>query len=237
MEHLRTIGLLDRNGEPFPDHIQRVLERLSLRLRREYPVLQDDVVLIDVLEEAGRRIAAREARGGPIERLHGYAWVTLSSVAKSRMRRGSIRLRQKTLDPRAGAARLSALTSDAGGAEEIEQGLLFTEILSLLSPDEQAMVLRRRGGYSTAEIAQASGRSIDAVDKVFSRIKQRVRRALGVQAPVTKSGPPKPPPSHVTGEHSRTPGDDDTETDDGTSEPTTRRRRRQVRARDRRGSK
>lgn len=236
MEHLRPIGLLDRNGEPFPDHIQQVLERLSLRLRREYPVLQDDVALIDVLEEAGRRIAAREARGGPIERLHGYAWVTLRSVAKSRMRRGSIRLRQKTLDPKVGAARLSALTSETGSAEEIEQGLLFTQILSLLSPDEQAMVLWRRAGYSSAEIARASGRSIDAIDKVFSRAKQRVRRALGVQDPVTKPDSPKPSPSHVTGERSRTPGDDDTETDDGTNEPTTRRRRRQVRTRDRRGS-
>ena len=146
-------------------------------------MLQDDVALIEVLEEAGRRLVAREARGGPIDRLHGYAWVTLRSIAMSRMRRGSMRLIQSTLDPRAGATRLSELASQTGSAEEIERGILFSEVLGLLSPDEQAIVLWRRAGYSSAEIAWVQERTVDAVDKVFSRAKQKIRRALGVETP------------------------------------------------------
>ena len=61
MESPGSIGLLDSNGEPFPDHIQRTLVRLSARLRREFPVLQDDVALTEVMEEAARRIAELSA--------------------------------------------------------------------------------------------------------------------------------------------------------------------------------
>ena len=112
MQHLGPIKLLDGNGEPFPDHIQHVLDKLSPRLRREFPVLQDDVALIEVLEEAGRRIAAKEARGGPIDRLHGYAWVTLRSVATTHIRRGQIRLIQNAVSP---TSRGSTVGGDAFG--------------------------------------------------------------------------------------------------------------------------
>jgi len=59
MEHLRKPGLLDGNGKPFDAHIDSVLSRLMLRLRREFPSLQDDVAYVEVLEEAGRRLANR----------------------------------------------------------------------------------------------------------------------------------------------------------------------------------
>lgn len=180
MQHRRPIGLLDNNGEPFPDHIQRALERLTPRLRREFPVLQDDVALIEVMEEAGRRIAAREARSGPIDRLHGYAWVTLRSVATTHIRRGSIRLIQNTLDPAAGAKRLAVLPSTSGAPEEIERRVLVAQILGLLTDDEREVVLWRRAGHSSAEIAREFGRTVDAVDKAFSRAKQKIRRVLGV---------------------------------------------------------
>lgn len=215
MGHLLQIGLLNSNGEPLPDHIQRALERLSPRLRRHYPVLQDDVALIEVLEEAGRRLVAREARGGPIDRLHGYAWVTLRSIAMSRMRRGSMRLIQSTLDPRAGATRLSELASQTGSAEEIERGILFSEVLGLLSPDEQAIVLWRRAGYSSAEIAWVQDRTVEAVDKVFSRAKQKIRRALGVEAPSrNRRSSAATPQASDDSDLAQT---DDPETDDGTS--------------------
>jgi DNA-directed RNA polymerase specialized sigma24 family protein len=215
MEHLRPIGLLDRNGEPFPDHIQQVLERLSLRLRRVYPVLQDEVALVDVLEEAGRRIAAREARGGPIEKLPGYAWVTLRTVAMSRLRRGSIRLRQKTLDPSAGAARLAALRATSGRAEDVERGVLLAQVLRLLSADERSIVLWRRAGYSSAEIAWVQDRTVDAIDKVFSRAKLKIRRALGVESSSRKRRSSAATP---IASHDRSPAQaDDPETDDDTS--------------------
>lgn len=178
MRHLGSIKLLDGNGEPFSDHIQQALDRLSPRLRREFPVLQDDVALIEVLEEAGRRIAAREARGGPIDRLHGYAWVTLRSVATTQIRRGQIRLIQNAVSPTSRAARLAATRSAADGAEAIERHVLYREVLEVLSQDEQDVVNWRASGYSSADIARFLGRSIDAVNKVFSRAKQKARRVL-----------------------------------------------------------
>ncbi len=52
MEHLLTIGLLDSDGQPFDPRIQRVLIQLLPRLRREFPTLQDEVGLAEIMEEA-----------------------------------------------------------------------------------------------------------------------------------------------------------------------------------------
>lgn len=57
MDHLRKLPLIDGNGEPVDTRIEGVLSRLLPRLRREFPALQDDVVLAEVpMEEAARRI-------------------------------------------------------------------------------------------------------------------------------------------------------------------------------------
>ncbi len=182
MEHLRTIGLLDSNGKPLAERIQRVLGRLLPRLRRQFPALQqDDVALTEVMEEEGRRIASREERGGPIEKLHGYAWVTIRSVATSRMRRGSIRLIQKTLESEASHARLTSQPAEWGTAEEIERDILLREVLDKLSQEERLVCVWKKGGFSSQEIAQHQGRSVAAVDTLFSRAKQKLRKALGVQ--------------------------------------------------------
>src|SRR6266542_702349 len=92
MEHLRKLRLLDENGKPLGTRVEGVLERLLPRFQRQFPTFRDEVTLTEVFEEAGRRIVTREERSGPIEKLHGYAWVTLRSVATSWMRRGSSRL-------------------------------------------------------------------------------------------------------------------------------------------------
>lgn len=180
MEHLH-IGLLDSDGKPLSDHIQRALGRLLPRLRRQFPSLEDDVAVTEVMEEAGRRIALREERGGPIEKLHGYAWVTIRSVATSRMRRGSIRLIQRTLEPEASHARLAAVPAASGTPEEIERAILLREVLDLLSPEEKRVCIWKKAGFSSQEIAEHQGRSVAAVDTLFSRAKAKLRKALGVQ--------------------------------------------------------
>jgi hypothetical protein len=63
MDHLRTLPLINGHGEPVDTRIGGVLSRLVPRLRREFPTLQDEAVLTEVLEEAARRIDARETRG------------------------------------------------------------------------------------------------------------------------------------------------------------------------------
>src|SRR5687768_17615989 len=136
MEHLRTIGLLDSDGQPFNQRIERILLQLLPRLRREFPSLQDEVGLAEIMEEAGRRIRHREERG-PIERLHGYAWVTVRSIAMSRMRLGAAKVDQKTLDSEASNARLLATPTSRGTAVEVEQAVLLQELLSTLSREER----------------------------------------------------------------------------------------------------
>jgi DNA-directed RNA polymerase specialized sigma24 family protein len=179
MEHLRTIGLLDSNGQPFHPRIERVLIQLLPRLRREFPSLQDEVGLAEIMEEAGRRIRHREQRG-QIERLHGYAWVTVRSIATSRMRLGSSKLHQKTLDSDAGNARLLATPTSRGTAVEVEQAVLLRELLSTLSREERMVCLWKKAGFSSQEIALHQRRTVVAIDTIFSRAKQKIRKALGI---------------------------------------------------------
>lgn len=189
MEHLRTIALLDSDGQPFQPRIERVLLQLLPRLRREFPSLQDEVGLAEIMEEAGRRIRHREERGA-LERLHGYAWVTVRSIATSRLRLGSAKLHQKTLDSDAGHARLLATPTSRGTAAEVEQAVLLRELLRTLSREERMICLWKKAGFSSQEIALHQGRTVVSIDTIFSRAKQKIRKALGTDdadAPARRS--------------------------------------------------
>jgi DNA-directed RNA polymerase specialized sigma24 family protein len=142
--------------------------------------LQDEVMLAEVMEEAGRRIRAREERGGAVERLHGYAWVTIRSVATSRMRLGSAKLKQRTLNGDASSIALSSAASRRGSANEVEQTILLRELLATLSREERLICLWKKAGFSSQEIAAHQGRSVEAVDTMFSRAKQKIRNVLGI---------------------------------------------------------
>ena len=179
MEHLQTIRLLDSDGQPFHPRIERVLIQLLPRLRREFRAMQDEVGVAEIMEEAGRRIRHRERRG-PIERLHGYAWVTVRSIAVSRMRLGAAQVLQRTLPPDAAEARLAATPSTAGTADDIERRLLLRELLATLSKEERLICLWKQAGFSSQEIATHRGRSVEAVNTIFSRAKQKLRTTLGI---------------------------------------------------------
>jgi len=180
MNHMRALGLLDGDGKPIAPHVERVLARLLPRLRRQFPALQDDVALTEVMEEAARRIVSREERGGPIDRIHGYAWVTIRSVAMSYLRRPAERLIQNTLGPEASEVHLALTSADYGSPDQVERGILLREALDTLSPDERMICLWKRAGFSAKEIAVAQGRSVAAVDTLYSRAKQKIRVALGI---------------------------------------------------------
>ena len=181
MEHLRNLRLLDERGDPLSARIEGVLIRLLPRLQRQFPALQDEVALTEVFEEAGRRIANREQRAGPIEKLHGYAWVTLRSVATSWMRRGSSRLTQRTLGADESQAALSTVATEAGTPEQVERDILLREVFAQVTADERMVCIWKKAGFSSQEIAQYRGSSAAAVDTLFSRAKQKIRRILGVQ--------------------------------------------------------
>lgn len=214
MEDMRSLGLLDSNGQPLATRIEGVLNSLLPRLRRQFPALQDEVALIEVMEEAGRRIVSREERGGPLERLHGYAWVTVRSVATSRMRRGSTRLIQKTLESETSQVVLASVRAVNGSAEEIERDILLREVLGKLSREERLVCVWKRAGFSSQEIAKHQKRSVAAVDTLFSRAKQKLRRLLGV---LDTGNCEHCSPRNGQIHEARSRDEEDTETDDGTT--------------------
>ena len=223
MDHMRALGLLDSNGNPLDDHIERVLAGLLPKLRRRFPNLQDEVALTEVMEEAGRRIASREARGGPIERLHGYAWVTVKSVATSHLRTPAARLIQRTLKPDASQEHIALAPADYGSPEQIERDILMREVFATLSHEERMVFAWKKAGFSAQEIATRLHRSVPSVDTLFSRAKQKVRQALGI-TPVPDEARPqtKAVNGHAYAPSART--DAETETPDDT--PTSGSRRR-----------
>ncbi len=195
MEHVRKLGLLDGNGKPFGAPIEGVLNRLLPRLRREFPALQDEVAQVEVLEEAGRRLVVREERTGPIEKINGYAWVTIRSIAMSRLRQGPGRLLQRTLGADASEAVLSRVAALEGSAEQIERNIFLRELLSMLTRDEQRVYLWKFMGFSSQEIARRRGTTVNAVDMLFFHAKEKIRRVVGVQHSEPKQTAPVGGPS------------------------------------------
>lgn len=217
MEHLRKLGLLDGNGQPLDSRIEGVLSRLLPRLRREFPSLQDEVAQVEILEEAGRRMLVREGRTGPIEKINGYAWVTIRSIALSRARQGPGRLLQHTLGADASEAVLSRVAALDGSAERIEQGILLREVLAPLTRDEQRAFLWKFMGLSSQEIAQRRGTTATAVDMLLFHAKEKIRRLIGVQHSEPKqTAPAGEPQVRAAGPQPLAPLSDDP---DGETEP------------------
>lgn len=218
MEHLRKLGLLDGDGVPVATHIEDVLSRLLPRLRREFPSLQDDVVLVEVLEEAARRLAVREQRSGPIAKINGYAWVTIRSIATSRLRQGQARLLQRTMGSDAGDAVLSHAAAFEGSPEQVERSILLREVLDLLTQNERRVCLWKFAGYSSQEIATRRKTTANAVDLLFHKAKEKIRRALGVQQSESdRTAPANEPRVRVAGPSELAPV---SERPDGETEPT-----------------
>jgi RNA polymerase sigma factor (sigma-70 family) len=178
MEHLQIPRLLDERGNPLSTRIESVLRSLVPKFCKRFPTLRDELELTEILEKAGTRIALREERSGPIEKLHAYAWVTLRSIATSWLRRGKARLAQKTIASAAGDDLLSAMPAQSGTPEQIEQGILLREAMERLSLDEWLVCNLKRMGFSSEEIARRRHSSTAAVNMLFSRAKQRLRRTL-----------------------------------------------------------
>lgn len=182
MKRRQQFRLVDETGKPLSPHIAAVLVSLVPRLQREFSMIRDHSLLMDLLEEAGRRIVKRELRLGPIEHLHGYAWVALRSVANSWLRRGSSRLALNTLTSDESGPLLDAMATSAGSPEQIERAILWREVLALLTREERLVCTRRELGFSSREIAKLRGSSAGAVDTLLSRAKDKLRGLLGVSA-------------------------------------------------------
>lgn len=190
MDQPPTFRILDDRGHPLDSRIEEALLSLVPRFRRHYPAFRDDLALLDVFEEAGRKIDHREKHSGPIERLHGYAWVTLRTVAATRLRRGDGQLARLTFAAEEGAAAIDATPSRTGTAEDIERTILLRELLDQLSPEERLVCILKKAGYTSQEIAKRRGTGAGAVDTMLSRIRQKVRELMGTRGgAATPDGP------------------------------------------------
>ena len=168
------------DGQPFAQQTERVLLSLLPRLQRQFPLLEEDDALIDTLEEAGRRILRHERLKGAIASLHGYAWVTLRSVAISHARRSTGRLRANSVPWDQVSSMMRTARSSLGTPEQIEHGVLVRQLLRRLTPQEQEMWAWKSEGLSSFEIAERWGSTVAAVDSRWLRIRRKLRNGHGV---------------------------------------------------------
>jgi RNA polymerase sigma factor (sigma-70 family) len=175
MESVGTQILLGVDGNPLSPRIQGVLRDLLPRFRNRFLTLDDEVLVIEMLEEAGRRVTAGEAVAGPAENLEAYAWTTLVNVARTRLRHSSMKLARATLGSEASEAVLETIRSPNGTPEQIESGILVRELIGKLSAEERQLIARKQFGYSSREIAREQGTSPARVDMLFHRLKRKCR--------------------------------------------------------------
>jgi RNA polymerase sigma factor (sigma-70 family) len=184
-------AFLDETGQPLPAHIQSALRSLLPRLRRDFPTLQDEAIITDIVEAAGRKIADAERRLGPLEALHGYAWVTLRSVAVSRVRRVREGVnRVVTLDTKHNLA-VAAAPGSVGTPEAIEREILLRELFAVLPPRERRIAVLKKLGFSSQEIGDRYGMSAAAVNMTYSRVRAKIRAALGLETEQSNAAEPR----------------------------------------------
>ena len=172
--HAHSVLLLDEYGQPLHPRLQSVLLPLAPRLQRHFPALNDDCTLTEVLEESGRRIAAREERKGALDNLNAYAWVVARRMAALRLRCDEWAIASATLTTAASDIALRSMPSRFSTSEQIFNDLLCKELLAHLNPSEQRIVKGKEAGLSDAEIARDCGTSRRTVFNAWRRLKRKM---------------------------------------------------------------
>jgi DNA-directed RNA polymerase specialized sigma24 family protein len=193
MESSGSWIFLDRAGQPLSARVQQALRNVLPQLRKRFGSLNnDELLVVEILEEAGSRIEDHERAYGPVDNLDAYAWRTVQNVAKSRLRRWSMRLFRSMLPSSDSEAVLETLPAQFGSAEQIESEIEYKEIQMQLTVREQLLCAYKKLGMSSREIARREGMSIVSVNTHFYRIKRKIRalREYGVDASVTHAPQP-----------------------------------------------
>jgi RNA polymerase sigma factor (sigma-70 family) len=177
MESVARETLLDADGRPLDPRIQAVLRELVPRFRRRFFTLRDDLLITEILEEAGRRIAQHKATFDSAENPGAYAFRILCTEALSRLRRSSMRLERATIGSDAGQSVIESQPSRYGTPEQVEANILLDEHLSRLTDEEQDLCMWKKSGYTSREIARKLGTSPGYVDNLFYRIKHKCEEA------------------------------------------------------------
>lgn len=175
-------GLLDEGGRPLDARIERALRALVPRFRREYRMIADEVLVIEMLEEAGRKIAGHERRVGTIEHIHEFAWVTLRNLAIAHLRLASSKMTRTALMSSEGQAALARAVSHEGSPEQIERRVLCHELLAQLTDEERQLCIWKAVGVPSREIARHVGLSVTAVNTAHHRAIKKLRLAVSTRS-------------------------------------------------------
>ena len=172
--HTHFVLLLDEFGQPLSARLQSVLLPLAPRLQRQFPALTDDCTRTEVLEESGRRIAAREDRKGPLDNIHAYAWVVVRRMAALRLRHDQWAVASATLTSADSEIALRGMPSGFATSEQIYNSILYKELLAHLSPLEQQIAKGKSAGHSDDEIARGCGTSCRTIFNAWRRLKRKM---------------------------------------------------------------
>ena len=172
--HTHFVLLLDEFGQPLSTRLQSVLLPLATRLQRQFPALNDDCTLTEVLEESGRRIAAREERKGPLDNVHAYAWVVVRRIAALRLRHDQWAVASATLTNADSETALRRMAAGFATSEQIYNDILCKELLAHLNPMEQRIAKGKSAGHSDDEIARGCGTSCRTIFNAWRRLKRKM---------------------------------------------------------------
>jgi hypothetical protein len=172
--HTPFVLLLDEFGQPLSTRLQGVLLPLAARLQRQFPALNDDCTLTEVLEESGRRIAAREERKGPLDNVHAYAWVVVRRIAALRLRHDQWAVASATLTNTDSEMALRRMAAGFATSEQIYNDILCKELLAHLNPMEQRIAKGKSAGHSDDEIARGCGTSCRTIFNAWRRLKRKM---------------------------------------------------------------
>src|SRR5919109_395126 len=137
MESVAKDTLLDADGRPLDPRIQEVLRELIPRFRRRFLTLRDELLVLEIFEEAGRRIAENAATFTAATNPSAYAFRILCTVALMRLREPSNRAGRKTIGSDAGQLVIESLPARDGTPEQVEASILLEEYLEPLTDQEQ----------------------------------------------------------------------------------------------------
>jgi DNA-directed RNA polymerase specialized sigma24 family protein len=76
---------------------------------------------------------------------------------------------------------LSKAQAERGSPEQIERAIFFREVMAQLNAEEQVVCTWKHFGYSSRKIARELGTSVGAVDTMYCRVKEKMRRVAGVK--------------------------------------------------------
>ena len=182
MENLRKLGFLGADGKPLDERLSKVLNALLPRFRRRFPAIQDDVEVTEVVR-GGRAPhhqtrTQRPDRSRSLEAMPGRRWRASACRCSDA---ASMQIRVNRVESRTGPDIVSQLRAWDGSVEEIERGILLRELEAHMTPEEAWIFHLKAFGFSSEEIAKLRGSSVNSVDKVMSRLKQKIHALTGVK--------------------------------------------------------